>query len=100
MNASDPVDLAEAAKSKALSHDTAIDEKNPACTRELRIEEAPVDPALQPSSADSSQKIYPTDEDLRTLRRVAGSLPWTTFTVAAVELAERFSYYGTTAVCP
>ncbi len=40
-----------------------------------------------------------TDEDLRTLRRVSGKIPWTAFTVAFVELCERFSYYGTTVVC-
>jgi len=39
-----------------------------------------------------------TDEDLRTLRRVSGKIPWTAFTVAFVELCERFSYYGTTVV--
>jgi hypothetical protein len=40
-----------------------------------------------------------TEEDLRTLRRVSGKIPWTAFTVAFVELCERFSYYGTTVVC-
>lgn len=40
-----------------------------------------------------------TEEDLRTLRRVSGKIPWTAFTVAFVELCERFSYYGTTIVC-
>jgi POT family proton-dependent oligopeptide transporter len=45
------------------------------------------------------QKIYPTDEELQTLRRISDKIPWTAFTVAFVELCERFSYYGTTAVC-
>ncbi|KAE8154389.1 POT family-domain-containing protein [Aspergillus avenaceus] len=40
----------------------------------------------------------PTEEELRTLRRVAGSVRWTAYTIAFVELCERFSYYGTTAV--
>lgn len=40
-----------------------------------------------------------TEEDLATLRRVSGQTPWTAYTVAFVELCERFSYYGTTAVC-
>ncbi|KAF3940644.1 hypothetical protein ABW19_dt0200252 [Dactylella cylindrospora] len=40
----------------------------------------------------------PTEEELTTLRRVAGKVPWTAYTVAFVELCERFSYYGTTAV--
>jgi POT family proton-dependent oligopeptide transporter len=36
----------------------------------------------------------PTEEDLRTLRRVSGKIKWTAYTVAFAELAERFSYYG------
>lgn len=44
-------------------------------------------------------KVIPTEEDLRTLRRVAGKLPWACYTVTLVELCERFSYYGTIIVC-
>lgn len=42
---------------------------------------------------------FPTEEEFATLPRVPGRIPWTAWTVAAVEFAERFSYYGTTAVC-
>lgn len=42
---------------------------------------------------------YPTEEEERTLRRVSDTVSWTAYTVAFVELCERFSYYGTTAVC-
>lgn len=42
---------------------------------------------------------FPTDEDLHTLRRISGEVPWAAYTVAVIELCERFSYYGTTAVC-
>ena len=42
---------------------------------------------------------FPTEEEWATLPRVAGSIPWTAWTVAAVEFVERFSYYGTSAVC-
>ena len=41
----------------------------------------------------------PTEEELHSLRRVTGKIPWTAYTVAFVECCERFSYYGTTAVC-
>jgi POT family proton-dependent oligopeptide transporter len=44
-------------------------------------------------------KPFPTEEEFATLPRVPGAIPWTAWTVAAVEFAERFSYYGTTAVC-
>jgi len=40
----------------------------------------------------------PTEEELTTLRRVPAPIPWICFTVAFVELCERFAYYGTTAV--
>ncbi|KAF1955966.1 MFS peptide transporter-like protein Ptr2 [Byssothecium circinans] len=36
----------------------------------------------------------PTEEDIRTLPRVSGKIPWTAFTIAFVELCERFGYYG------
>ncbi len=41
----------------------------------------------------------PTDEELVTLRRVVGKVPWIAYTVGFAEFCERFSYYGTTAVC-
>ncbi|KAJ5569355.1 hypothetical protein N7450_011841 [Penicillium hetheringtonii] len=88
MNATDPVDQAEIAKSKAISHDIAVDEKHGIVVESSPPYEENVD----------DLKMIPTDEELATLRRVSGSLPWTTFTVAFVELCERFSYYGTTAV--
>jgi hypothetical protein len=50
-------------------------------------------------SDEENQGEYPTEEDLRTLRRVPGSIPWKAYTLAFVELCERFSYYGTTVVC-
>ncbi|KAF2645297.1 MFS peptide transporter-like protein Ptr2 [Massarina eburnea CBS 473.64] len=36
----------------------------------------------------------PTEEEILTLPRVSGKIPWTAFTVAFVELCERFGYYG------
>ncbi|MCJ1477219.1 hypothetical protein MMC13_005890 [Lambiella insularis] len=43
---------------------------------------------------------HPTDEELNTLRRVSDSIPWPAYTIAVVELVERFSYYGTTVGVP
>jgi POT family proton-dependent oligopeptide transporter len=40
----------------------------------------------------------PTEEELHTLRRIPDKIPWSIYTIAFVELCERFSYYGTTAV--
>ncbi|KAF2842894.1 MFS peptide transporter [Patellaria atrata CBS 101060] len=50
-----------------------------------------------PSIAGTDDTI-PTEEELIALRRVPGRIPWLAFTVAFVELCERFAYYGTTAV--
>ncbi|EEP79081.1 conserved hypothetical protein [Uncinocarpus reesii 1704] len=41
------------------------------------------------------RREMPTDEEMLTLRRVADKIPWITFSIAFVELCERFSYYGT-----
>ncbi|KAE8441308.1 hypothetical protein EG329_005538 [Mollisiaceae sp. DMI_Dod_QoI] len=53
---------------------------------------------LGASSNQSNDHEYPTEEELATLRRVSGQIPWSAYTVAFVELCERFSYYGTIAV--
>ncbi|QVM07553.1 peptide transporter ptr2 [Coccidioides posadasii str. Silveira] len=57
---------------------------------------ASVDPAigLVESGSEEADIDTPTQGDLDTLRRVAGPLPWSAFLVAAVELCERFAYYG------
>lgn len=49
-------------------------------------------------SADEGEE-YPTAEEVQTLRRVCGPIPWSAYTIGLVEMCERFSYYGTTAVC-
>ncbi len=36
----------------------------------------------------------PTDEELLTLRRVAGNVPLVAYLLCAVEFCERASYYG------
>jgi dipeptide/tripeptide permease len=36
----------------------------------------------------------PTEEELATLRTVAGSMPWSAYLLCGVEFAERASYYG------
>lgn len=42
---------------------------------------------------------YPTDAEIATLPREADHIPWRVYTVAFVELCERFSYYGTQVLC-
>ncbi|ETN40318.1 uncharacterized protein HMPREF1541_04594 [Cyphellophora europaea CBS 101466] len=50
-------------------------------------------PTLRADIIDEND--FPTDEEIRTLPRVADHIPWRIYTVAFVELCERFSYYGT-----
>ncbi|KAH8601630.1 putative peptide transporter ptr2 [Bisporella sp. PMI_857] len=50
-------------------------------------------------TADDGEGLrVPTEEELSSLRRVSGEIPAIAFSVAFVEMCERFSYYGTTAV--
>lgn len=42
---------------------------------------------------------WPTNEDLHTLRRVPDKISVSAYTVAFIELCERFSYYGTQVLC-
>jgi POT family proton-dependent oligopeptide transporter len=44
--------------------------------------------------ADSDAEDFPTEEEFATLRRVGEKIPVKVFTIAFVELVERFSYYG------
>ncbi|PTB73395.1 PTR2-domain-containing protein [Trichoderma longibrachiatum ATCC 18648] len=44
--------------------------------------------------SDEDYDDFPTEEELRTLRRVSGKIKWAMYTIAFVELCERFSYYG------
>ena len=50
-------------------------------------------------SEEENMGDSPTDEELATLRRVSGKVPWKAYTLAFVELCERFSFYGATVVC-
>lgn len=67
----------------------------------LVVEGKPAYPHIvyQDESDEEIQGEYPTEEELHTLRRVADHVPLKVYTLAFVELCERFSYYGTTVVC-
>ena len=49
---------------------------------------------MDSASQISFEGDEPTEEDRRNLRKVADKLPWSAFLVAAIELCERFTYYG------
>ena len=56
----------------------------------LEKEEHVIDSASQLSFEGDE----PTEQERKTLRKVADSLPWAAFLVAMIELCERFTYYG------
>lgn len=54
------------------------------------------------SDTEGLVENYPTPLELEgenRLRRISAPIPWAVYTVAFVELCERFSYYGTQVVC-
>lgn len=69
--------------------------------RESKAGEGHISVALAESEdASITKERYedsPTEEELHgaaALRRISGKIPWTAWTIAFVELCERFSYYG------
>ncbi|KAA8644902.1 hypothetical protein EYZ11_007492 [Aspergillus tanneri] len=107
MNSHDAAEAVEVAKPSAAYYDSHVHEKKESSLdKELEIapsiQEVPATKERGDSSTggeDAHLKLdIPTEEEFATLRRVSGPIPWTAYTVAFVELCERFSYYGTTAV--
>lgn len=95
---SNPVDLAEISKSHALSNELPPYEKHQPLEKELgAVNQSEL--STGDAGVATVDGAYPTVEEFGTLRRVPGSLNWPAYTVAFVELCERFSYYGTTQVC-
>ena len=91
MNPSGPVEQLELARAQRPQPAADIIEKEAAMGKNAFVT---VD---EDSLSFGSEE--PTEEDLATLKRVSGSIPWTAYTIAFVEFCERFSYYGTTVVC-
>ncbi|OCT50523.1 hypothetical protein CLCR_07705 [Cladophialophora carrionii] len=54
------------------------------------------DKPLMAFDLNDERDIQPTQQELATLPRVSDKIPWRVYTVAFVELCERFSNYGTT----
>ncbi len=54
------------------------------------------DKPLMPFEPRDGDILYPTKSELQNLPRVSDKIPWRVYTVAFVELCERFSNYGTT----
>ncbi|KAJ7444346.1 peptide transporter PTR2A [Mycena latifolia] len=68
--------------------DDSFDEKHPRGSLEVQHEPDGIHDGLE----------FPTEEERVTLRRVPDSVPWNAYLIAFVELAERFSFYGSSVV--
>ncbi|KAF4965884.1 hypothetical protein FSARC_6354 [Fusarium sarcochroum] len=55
-------------------------------------------PVAAPVGGITPDGQFPTAEELATLRRVSNKIPLKLFSIAFIELCERFSYYGCTVV--
>ncbi|RBQ75631.1 hypothetical protein FVER53590_07951 [Fusarium verticillioides] len=82
-----------------------LDEKRASISAEKRASIA-TDPrpatadagAVGPAGGVTPDGQFPTAEELDTLRRVPNKIPIKLFSIAFIELCERFSYYGSTVV--
>lgn len=78
---------------------TVAHEKAPAATETTAAPKLEVDDADSGSLTGPNGEVYPTEEEMGTLRRVHGKVSWLIYTIGIIEMVERFAYYGTTAVC-
>ncbi|CCE66166.1 hypothetical protein TPHA_0O02000 [Tetrapisispora phaffii CBS 4417] len=80
------------------SHDVTfnIDDKVENDTNEEELDEFAVDDEADPYN-DEWGYVEPTEEEMATLKHVAGHIPYRCWLIAVVELSERFSYYGLSA---
>jgi len=78
----------------------AADERRESATLEKETALNPVEAGhLNMEHLHDELEDFPSEEELHTLRRVSDHIPLKIFTIAFVELCERFSYYGSTVVC-
>ncbi|KAM0435251.1 hypothetical protein ACHAPT_003344 [Fusarium lateritium] len=77
----------------------AIDEKRASISAEKRAS-ITADPRVSDvaSTVVTPDGGFPTAEELASLRRVSNKIPLKLFSIAFIELCERFSYYGCTVV--
>lgn len=89
------IDIAEVAKAEAPVIPVRL---RPGETKEKQEKQKKLslDDALTFAPSDNEEI---SEDDLKNLTRVSGSIPWQAYTIAFIEFCERFSYYGTTVVC-
>lgn len=95
MSAAADVDLVEAARGDMPRIEKGMPNtgKPAAYTGDLSEKIEPVESFRGPNG-----EIYPTEEEIATLRHTHGKVNWLIYSIGIVEMVERFAYYGTTAV--
>jgi POT family proton-dependent oligopeptide transporter len=82
-------------------HAEMVDEKRASVAAERRssVVTDPHAPAASVSAGGvTADGQFPTPEEMQSLRRIANKIPMKLFSIAFIELCERFSYYGCTVV--
>jgi POT family proton-dependent oligopeptide transporter len=89
-------------------HAEMIDEKRASMAAERRASVV-TDPHAPAAGTGSDAAVsaggvtadgqFPTPEEMQSLRRISNKIPMKLFSIAFIELCERFSYYGCTVVC-
>lgn len=93
----DRAEIAQAAlASEGVNPGPAIGSLEETKAKETTMNAAQADVTLGFAASADEEFEKPTEEELHTLRRVSGKIYWPAYTIAFCELAERFSYYGTT----
>lgn len=94
----DVTDSIAGAELRAELRDELVDEKRNSISIEPTVtEKAPHKNAFDIQTTRGLE--LPSAEDMGTLRRVPNHIPLKLFSIAFIELCERFSYYGCTVVC-
>ncbi|GMK57468.1 hypothetical protein CspeluHIS016_0403020 [Cutaneotrichosporon spelunceum] len=95
-------DIIPAALGQTEKHDVAMAMRHGSISSEKKHEEGVAQVSSASEHLDPDDPHYgdefPTEDEVAHLDRVPDRVPWSTYMVAYIELAERFSYYGCTVV--
>jgi proton-dependent oligopeptide transporter, POT family len=96
MSTAPNLEVVEAAKADYPAIETSVTSEKPAAFKgDMVASDSEVDSEIL---LGPNGELYPTKDEINTLRRVCGKIPWMIYTIGFIELCERFAYYGTTAV--
>ncbi|KAL1587632.1 hypothetical protein WHR41_03637 [Cladosporium halotolerans] len=86
------------ASGRDVGHILGKDEKRKSCDKSLESTDVDLGVGTVTAIGSASDEISPTEEEMRSLRRVAGAVSWSGYMLCFVEAANNASYYGVTGV--